>query len=78
VTNGHGNAVSFIDPKTLKVIATVPVGQRPWGVAVSADNARLYTANGVSGDVSVIDVAARKEIARIPTGAGAWGVALAR
>ena len=33
------------------------VGDRPWGIAVSSDGKKIYTANGPSADVSVIDVA---------------------
>ncbi len=31
------------------------VGQRPWGIALTPDGGRLYTANGPSNDVSVVD-----------------------
>jgi YVTN family beta-propeller protein len=54
----------------------VPTGRRPWGVAVTPDGRKVYTANGVSGDVSVIDAAARRALKAVPTGAGAWGVAI--
>ena len=32
--NGPGNDVSVVDTETLEVVATVPVGERPWGVVV--------------------------------------------
>ena len=31
------------------------IGARPWGIGVSPDRARLFTANDPSNDVSVID-----------------------
>jgi YVTN family beta-propeller protein len=33
--NGGSNDVSVIDARTLRVIATIPVGERPWGVALT-------------------------------------------
>ena len=35
--------------------AMIPAGSRPWGLALSRDGDRLYTANGLSNDESVID-----------------------
>jgi YVTN family beta-propeller protein len=54
----------------------IPVGNRAWGIAISPDGSKLYTANGASDDVSVVDVKARKELKRIKAGSGPWGVAI--
>jgi YVTN family beta-propeller protein len=35
VANGVSNDVSVIDTATQKVIASIPVGKMPWGIAVS-------------------------------------------
>jgi YVTN family beta-propeller protein len=67
-----------IDAATGKLTATIPVGRRPWGIDVTRDGRRIYTANGISGDVSVIDAATLKVIATIPAGKGAWGVVVGR
>lgn len=48
----------------------------PIALALSADGARLLTANQTSGTVSLIDTAARKVIAETPTGEKPAGVAL--
>ncbi len=45
-------------------------------VALSADESRLYTANGVSNDVTVIDVARRKATKSITVGRMPRGVAV--
>ena len=58
--------------------AAIDVGERPWGVVVSADGTRAYTANGPSGDVSIVDVAGRAVIARVATGDRPWGLALVK
>ena len=78
VANGHANSVSVIDAASETLTATIPVGKRPWGIAITPDGRRLYTANGLSDDVSVIDTATLKVIATIPAGKGAWGVILGK
>ena len=53
------------------------VGTRPWGIAVSADGRKIYTANGPSGDISIVDIATGTVERRIAVGKGPWGVILA-
>jgi YVTN family beta-propeller protein len=53
-----------------------PVGQRPWGIAISPDGQKVYTANGLSNDVSVIDASTNTVVATIKAGDGPWGIAL--
>ena len=77
VSNGRGNTVSIIDPATDQVTATIPVGERAWGLALSPDGKFLFSANGGSNDVSIVDLVARKEVARVPVGDGPWGLAVA-
>ena len=67
--------VLIIDTATEKVMGSVEVGPRPWGIAVSPDGKTLYTANGPSNDVSVVDVGTRQVTKKIPVGDGPWGVA---
>jgi YVTN family beta-propeller protein len=66
-----------IDAATNRIESRIPVGQRPWGIAITADG-KIYTANGKSNDVSVVDAKARRVVATIPAGDGPWGVAVAR
>ncbi len=44
------------------------VGKRPWGIALSRDGSKLYSANGPSNDVSVIDLATFTVVKTIPAG----------
>jgi YVTN family beta-propeller protein len=76
VSNGRGGTVSVIDPATDSVIASVPVGQRPWGIALTPDGGRLYTANGPSNDVTVVDTRDLTVVKTIPVGKLPWGVAI--
>ena len=76
VSLGRGNAIAVIDPETLDLEGSVPVGVRVWGMALSRDGGRLYAANGPDATVSVVDTGSLKEIATIATGEMPWGVAL--
>jgi YVTN family beta-propeller protein len=58
------------------VVATIPVGQRPWGIALTPDGRKLYTANGPSNDVSVVDTEKMQVLKKIPAGKIPWGVAI--
>ena len=77
VSNGGDNNVLFIDTATDQVVANVPVGKRPWNMAVDAKNEKLYVANGRSNSVSVIDIPGRKPIGDIAVGEMPWGVYIA-
>ena len=61
--------------RTRQFVRTIEdVGTRPWGIAISADGRKLYTANGGSADVSVVDIESGKVEKRITTGGSPWGV----
>ncbi len=61
VTTELDKTITVIDPKTLKIIGTLPTGQpESHMLALSHDGRRAYTANVGPGSVSVIDIAARK------------------
>jgi YVTN family beta-propeller protein len=75
VTTGRGRTVVTIDTRTDTPVASVEVGARPWGIAISADGGTLYTANGPSNDVSIVDVARQAVTGRVKVGDGPWGVA---
>jgi YVTN family beta-propeller protein len=76
VSTGRGNAIAVVDMEKNAIAATIPVGNRAWGIALSPDGSKLYTANGASDDVSVVDAKARKELRRIKVGSGPWGIAI--
>ncbi len=76
VANGRANSVSVIDARTDELLATIPVGNRVWGLALTRDGKKLYAANGISNDVSVIDTATNSVVATVGAGEGPWGVAI--
>jgi YVTN family beta-propeller protein len=67
VTTELDKTVSIIDPKTLKIVGTIPTGQpESHMLALSHDGRRGYTANVGPGTVSVLDMKARKTLKVIP------------
>jgi YVTN family beta-propeller protein len=67
VTTELDHSVSVIDPKTLRIVGTIPTGQpESHMLAISHDGRRGYTANVGPGTVSVLDMQARKTLKIIP------------
>jgi len=67
VTTELDKTVSIIDPKTLKIVGSVPTGQEQSHMLVlSKDGKRGYTANVGPGTVSVLDMVGQKTLAVIP------------
>lgn len=67
VTTELDQSVTIIDPKTLKIVGSVPTGQpESHMLAISHDGRYGYTANVGPGAVSVLDLAARKTLAVVP------------
>src|SRR5437660_678139 len=68
VSNEVSNTISVIAPRSNAVTATITVGRRPRGMALSPDGRTVYVALGQDDAVGVIDVAQGKLIRTIPTG----------
>jgi len=68
LTNQGNDTVSVVDITTNTVIATIPVGGAPTGVAAGP--------GGRAGTVSVIDTATNTVIATVPVGTQPFGVAV--
>jgi DNA-binding beta-propeller fold protein YncE len=67
VTTEIDNSIAVIDPRTLKILGSVPTDQpESHMLAITRDGQRGYTANVGPGTVSVLDLKARKTIAVIP------------
>jgi len=75
VTDYLSDMTSVIDTSTNTVVATIPVGANPAGVAITPDGTRAYVANS-SGTVSVIDTSTNTVVATIPVTVGAQLVAI--
>lgn len=75
VTNTDCDTVAVIDTVTNTVVATIPVGSHPFGVAITPDGTRAYVAN-FGGTVSVIDTVTNTVIATVPVGGTPGAVAI--
>ena len=70
-------AVAIIDVASRKQVRSIDgVGNRPWGIALSPDGARLFTANGSSLDLSIVNLATGNVDRRVTIGGLPWGVVL--
>jgi YVTN family beta-propeller protein len=76
VSNGKDGSVSVIDTASNAVVTTIPVGKRPWNMAITPDGSKLYVANGRSNSVSVIDTASNTVSKEISVGEMPWGVVI--
>jgi YVTN family beta-propeller protein len=78
MSTGRGGTVAVIQvaPGGEKLLKEIPVGARPWGIALSQDGKRLYTANGPSNDVTIVDTSSLSVLKKVPVGKGPWGVVL--
>jgi YVTN family beta-propeller protein len=55
VTEGTANRVTVFDLVTLKILTTVPTGNKPDAVVYDEATQRIFAANGDSGDLTTID-----------------------
>src|SRR5262249_15558876 len=67
VTNSGSGAVLVIDTATNTVVATVPVGLGPDGVAITPDGTHAYV---TGSPISVIDTATNTVVATVPVPVG--------
>jgi DNA-binding beta-propeller fold protein YncE len=74
VTTELDQSVTIIDPRTRKIVGSVPTGQpQSHMLVLSHDGRRGYTANVGPGTVSVLDLVGKKTIAIIPVSGPAHG-----
>ncbi len=66
ITTELDNSITIVDPRTLKIVGTIPTGQpESHMLAITRDGRRGYTANVGPGTISVLDLQERKTIAVI-------------
>jgi DNA-binding beta-propeller fold protein YncE len=77
VTTELDQSVTVIDPRSLKIVGSIPTTQaQSHMLAISHDGRRGYTANVSPGSVSVLDMAARKTITVIPISANTQRISI--
>jgi YVTN family beta-propeller protein len=79
VTTELDQDVTVLDPKSLRIVGTVPTAQaQSHMLALSPDGHRGYTANVGPGTVSVLDMDARKTLKVIPVSANTQRISVSR
>jgi len=76
VTAQSADAVSVVDLAAMKTVATLPIGGKPAGVAVSRDGARVYVTSPDGQFITVIDARARTALKKIPLKGAPLGIAV--
>jgi len=77
VTTELDKTITIIDPKTLKILGTIPTGQPESHMLTIAHNGkRGYTANVGPGTVSVLDMQAHKTLKVIPISGNTQRIAI--
>jgi DNA-binding beta-propeller fold protein YncE len=77
VTTELDQTITIVDPKTLKIVGTIPTGQPESHMLIlSHDGRRGYTANVGPGTVSVLDIAGRKTLKVIPISGNTQRIAI--
>jgi len=76
VTQQGWDNVSVIDTTTNTVVATIPVGGMPSGIAVTPSGTFAYVVNYFSHNVSVIDTTTNTVVATIPVGNAPFDIAI--
>jgi YVTN family beta-propeller protein len=74
VALGRCGKIAVIDLSDLTVEKYVDVGKRVVNLALSSDEKKLYTANGLNNDITVINVKKRAVENTIKAGNGPWGI----
>ena len=77
VTTEIDKTITVIDPRTRKIVGTVPTGQeQSHMLALSHDGKVGYTSNVGPGTVSVLDMVGRKTVAIIPVSGNAQRISI--
>ena len=68
VALGSANHVVIIDAEKRQILKYILVGRRPWGLALTPDETRLFVLNGLSDDVTIINLDTQRPVRTSRTG----------
>lgn len=68
VTNFDGDGISVVDLDRRAVVAAVPTGRKPHGVAVAPDGSSIFVSNEGDGTLTIIDGEHHRVRATVPVG----------
>ena len=80
VSTGRGGTIAVIalQGSGARLMEEIPVGARPWGIALTPNHRWLFTANGPSNDVSILDTTTLRVVKKVAVGRSPWGVVIGR
>jgi YVTN family beta-propeller protein len=67
-SNGRSNTVTVFELSSLKVLRTLPTGNKPDAIVYDPFTGRVFAANGESGTLTVIDAARSEVLATVVVG----------
>src|SRR4029077_4587507 len=68
VTNERDNTMSVVDLDQMKTVQTVPVGQRPRGITMTADGSLILVCASDDDTIQVIDPKTLRIVGNLPSG----------
>lgn len=68
VSNEKDNTMTVVDSTTMKVVKSVPVGQRPRGITISPDGKFIYLCASDDDTIQIIDTATFQIVGTLPSG----------
>src|ERR1700742_2525653 len=71
ILSKHDHTLSIVDPSTLQVVATMPVGEDPHEVIASSDSTTAYVSNyggGAYNTLAVLDLVGHRALPSIDLG----------
>ncbi len=68
VSNEKDNTMTVVDSMTMKVVKSVPVGQRPRGITISPDGKFIYLCASDDDTIQIIDTATYQIVGTLPSG----------
>ena len=78
VTAEEAGGLLVVDAVGRRLLAEIPVGQRPHSVVLNQEGSMAYVTDHDADRVSVLDLRTGTQTASLPTGQGPAGIALAR
>ena len=68
VSNEADNTISIVDLAQMKTVGTIPVGQRPRGIAVTKDGKHILVCVGDDNTIQIVDAATHDIVGTLPSG----------
>ena len=68
IERGRQHDFPIVDLAQMKTVGTIPVGQRPRGIAVTKDGKHILVCAGDDNTIQIVDAATRDIVGTLPSG----------